>query len=384
MTRFAFFRTIRQSQQRRAARRRLARRRRRAAGTTQQTSRLSVLLLSLPGLAAIAALLFTWLQVSQSGKELKIIEDQQITARFNTAIGNLSSDSVDVRMGGIFALERIMKDSAADQPTIVSVLCAYVRRNAPLPRKAPPALDVYAAMDVLARRNPDHDKGQHLYLGRTDLRDWGAVAQPVDEAHLHEAWLGGADLRGVILNFADLGAADLVGANLTKAQIIASDLTDAYLERARLNSADFTKANLTRAWLCNYEETDSAIAGTACADMNGTNFSGADLAEAVLIGADLRKANLCERGVFIVLGEDGDEQEVGCASLRKADLTEANLAGLDLHGVDLSNAVLDYANLTNADLRGAKLSGASLKHAVTTGTTGLPGVQRGSRAPGRE
>lgn len=62
-------------------------------------------MLSLPGLAAVAALLFTWLQVGQTDKQLQVIEDQHITTRFNDAVGNLDSKSVDVRLGGIYALE---------------------------------------------------------------------------------------------------------------------------------------------------------------------------------------------------------------------------------------------------------------------------------------
>ncbi|MEU6622039.1 pentapeptide repeat-containing protein [Streptomyces litmocidini] len=326
---------------------------------------MSLLLLSLPGLAAVAALLFTWLQVSQSGKELQIIEDQQITTRFNTAIGNLSSDSVDVRMGGIFALQRIMKDSAADQPTIVSVLSAYVRQHAPLPRKAAPTADVYAAMDVLAQRNPEHDGGKRLYLGHTDLRGWGAGDQPwIGSVHLHQAWLDGADLREAVLDKADLGEADLVGTNLSAANLTEADLTNAFLINAKLHNTDFTQADMTGASLCVYK------AGT-CAEMDGADFSGADLTGTAFLSADLRKVKFCSRGVFIEQ-ENGDSKEIGCASLRKADLTEANLAGLDLHGADLSNAVLNYADLTNADLRGANLSGASLEGVHIIGTKGLP------------
>lgn len=54
---------------------------------------------SLPGLAALAALLFTWMQVGQASKELRISEQGQITNRFNAAVTNLGSDSVDVRLG---------------------------------------------------------------------------------------------------------------------------------------------------------------------------------------------------------------------------------------------------------------------------------------------
>ncbi|TQJ89969.1 hypothetical protein FBY22_0735 [Streptomyces sp. SLBN-31] len=66
---------------------------------------------SLPGLAALAALLFTWVSVEQSGEQLRIAERGQVTGRFNAAIGNLSLSAVDVRLGGIYGLERLMRDA---------------------------------------------------------------------------------------------------------------------------------------------------------------------------------------------------------------------------------------------------------------------------------
>ncbi|MEU0900156.1 hypothetical protein [Streptomyces massasporeus] len=85
---------------------------------------------SLPGLAALGALPFTWMQVGQASRELRISEHNRITSRFNSAINNLGSQSLDVRLGGIYALERIMQDSARDHPTVVWVLAAFAQRHA--------------------------------------------------------------------------------------------------------------------------------------------------------------------------------------------------------------------------------------------------------------
>jgi hypothetical protein len=45
------------------------------------------------------------------------------STRFNTAITNLGSSSIAVRLGGIYALQRLMQDSPRDQPAVVAVLC---------------------------------------------------------------------------------------------------------------------------------------------------------------------------------------------------------------------------------------------------------------------
>ncbi|MGW6419420.1 pentapeptide repeat-containing protein [Streptomyces sp. NPDC055055] len=335
-------------------------------GTGGAPSRLSLLLLSLPGLAAVAALLFTWLQVGQTGKELRIIEEGQITTRFNTAVVNLGSDSVDVRLGGIYALERIMKDSPPDQGSVVSVLSAYMRRHSPVrPGGAPsdPSVDAVAAMNVLVRRRPEHDQGLSVVLSGVNLRGW-APAQPIAAGarrvvHLREAVLSGADLRDTEFLDADLRGAELDHADLSGADMTFTNLAEASLERARLRDTAFNGSDLTDVRFC----LDSG----QCAELTGTDLSGADLSGASFPGADLRKAVFCSDVFLQRVGGEDPASEGRCASLRTADLTAADLSGVDLAGADLTGADLTGANLTGADLTNARLDGA-----VLTETRGLP------------
>ncbi|NEQ69782.1 MAG: hypothetical protein F6K21_30680 [Symploca sp. SIO2D2] len=51
-------------------------------------------------------------------KNAKIAEQGQITERFTKAIEQLGSDNISIRLGGIYALERIAKDSERDYWTI--------------------------------------------------------------------------------------------------------------------------------------------------------------------------------------------------------------------------------------------------------------------------
>lgn len=158
---------------RRAASRRLRQPTAESAGG--RLSWLSWLLLSLPGLAAVAALLFTWLQVGQADQQLRIVEQGQITDRFNRATNSLGSASMDVRLGGIYALHRIMTDSPRDRTTVISVLAAYVRRQAPVPTAPDVRADVSAAMNIVVSRDRGFDAGMGvdlMDLRAIDLRGW--------------------------------------------------------------------------------------------------------------------------------------------------------------------------------------------------------------------
>ena len=94
-------------------------------------------------------------------------QDRQITERFTRAIDQIGNPQLEVQLGGIYALERIARDSADDHPQVVEVLVAYVRSRAgwdPNSDKPPewapihpsqlpqPTIDLHAALAVLARR----------------------------------------------------------------------------------------------------------------------------------------------------------------------------------------------------------------------------------------
>ena len=67
----------------------------------------------------------------------ELTEQGQVTDRYTKAIEQLGSDKLDVRIGGIYALERIARDSAKDHPTVMEVLTAFIRehsRDTPEPR----------------------------------------------------------------------------------------------------------------------------------------------------------------------------------------------------------------------------------------------------------
>ena len=101
------------------------------------------------GLVAVAALVFTALnfnllrrnseQADQWQRRThELTEQGQVTDRYTRAIEQLGSDKPDVRIGGIYALERIARDSARDHPAVIEVLTAFIREHSwepwPLPR----------------------------------------------------------------------------------------------------------------------------------------------------------------------------------------------------------------------------------------------------------
>ena len=160
-------------------------------------------------------------------RRVKVAHEGQITERFTKAIEQLASvdsegnPALEVRLGGIYALERIARDSERDHWTVMEVLTAYVRKNAPWkkawesncevsaetgetpirdrqPSGEPyePRTDIQAILTVLGRRalGETREGNRSLDLRVTDLR-----GTDLRDAHLENAYLWHAHLEGATL-----------------------------------------------------------------------------------------------------------------------------------------------------------------------------------------
>ena len=186
-------------------------------------------------------------------RRVRAAEEGQITERFTKAIeqlGQEGDDNMAIRLGGIYALERLAKDSEKDHGPIMEVLTAYVREKAPKRGKyaeeaAPrPPTDIQAILTVIGRRETTgENRGtDRLDLGNTRLPRanlGGAVLRGANlhGANLTVAYLNGADLRGAILHEANLSGALLAGADLRGASLAGADLRGASLHEANLDGA---------------------------------------------------------------------------------------------------------------------------------------------------
>lgn len=267
----------------------------------------SALLQSVTGLVVIVGVVFTAASLLYTARTLDLTRQGQVTDRYTKAIEQLGSDRPEVRMGGIYALERLMVDSERiqDRRTITEVLCSYIRSHA---QDKPPvgsnnkrlAVDVESALLVLGRA--DFPSGTRINLVNSDFH-----GKSLGTKRLPAADLTAANLSNVVLNNSNLSGAILSIANLSGATLYTTDLSNANLYGANLHDAYLGDANLSGASLTNtYGRGVQRF---------GANFSGADLS-----GADLRNADLRS------------------ADLRGADLTAANLSGSNLSGANLIGA----------------------------------------------
>jgi hypothetical protein len=71
--------------------------------------------------------------ISDSREQRELARQGQITERLGRAIGHLGSENTTIRLGGIYEIDRIARESEWDRRAIVNVLAAYVREHSPWP-----------------------------------------------------------------------------------------------------------------------------------------------------------------------------------------------------------------------------------------------------------
>lgn len=148
---------------------------------------------------------------------------------------------------------------------------------------------------------------------------------------------------------ADLQCADLSGLPLDRVMLIGADVRFANLTGASLVCANFSGANLRGSALA---RVYGAHADFRDASANDVSFSDAHLDFALMDNAILVRASFTgaslNKASFV-------GANLTYASFGPADLRLANFSGANLSGVDLRNARIAYAKFHGAILDGAQL-----------------------------
>jgi uncharacterized protein YjbI with pentapeptide repeats len=289
-------------------------------------------------------------------KQVDVAEQGQITDRLNKAVEGLGAEktvkdagkettkpNLEVRIGAIYALERIAQDSLRDHIQIMEILCAYIRENAPL-RKTPknpfqiweeetaedpnadkpkmpdwsemlswatklpqPRTDIQVALEVIGRR-----KSRQITVERSATVRGSEVGYRLD---LREVCLQAADLGELEFSYARFDNSQMQGATLTKAELRGALLRGAWLHGAFLLGAVLQKANLGNARLEGSVLMNTQFQG---AELRGVKLQGSTLLAAKLHGANLEWLVLDVSTAFALASLNG-------TALRQIDLTESKI-----------------------------------------------------------
>jgi len=89
----------------------------------------ALLLLIYSGVPAAVAAVAAWIALIRHFAQTDADRQRRITESFSKAVEQLGSDRLEVRLGGIYSLERISKESPEDYWTVMENLTAFVRER---------------------------------------------------------------------------------------------------------------------------------------------------------------------------------------------------------------------------------------------------------------
>ena len=303
------------------------------------------------GVVVLGTLYVGWRRADAAERTVEVAREGQITERFTRAVDQLGSGKPSVRLGGVYALERIARDSVGDRWPVMQVLMDSVPRGLRWdlemtemadPREQleePVAADVQAILTVLGRLNAKNRDGERINLRRADLR--GADLRDLDfqGAILVEARVEGILLHRIILRQADLQRADFRRTVLDDADLRKADLRHADFRGAQLNGADLRCADLTGAnfqWGPLVFSPSGIFGSTRNNPALRTELKEADLRGATLRHAHFEGADLSHSSFRRAWVEDASGDLVQDEALFRTVLTDANFQAADIRGADFT------------------------------------------------
>jgi uncharacterized protein YjbI with pentapeptide repeats len=279
--------------------------------------------------------------------------------------------NLEVRLGAIYALERIATDSERDHWPIMEVLSAYVRnaqnagRLVPKPdgtksliawfdeiRRSGPRVDIQAAFTVMCRRSEtrierEREENQFLDFSEANLQNIRAARGNLSEANFCGASLDFASFREIGLQNAQFDDSSFYGVRFDSSDLSRVGFEDCKIERSNFYDCTLTAGRFIQATLRN-------VTFSAC-DLSGLSFHLAQFSGVIFHNLDL-----------------------GSVSFRQAILsapfeTPARFTNVNFSSSNLSFSRFDAAEVFGCDLSACPgLTASDFETAFGDGSTTLP------------
>ena len=290
----------------------------------------------------IAVLLAIW-RSTVSERQADTAQQSLLNERYQKGAEMLGGAALSVRMGGIYALERL----AADHPEqyhvqVMQLLCAFARQptededyqrrldNLPSPRE-----DVIAAVNAIGSRDETRVK--------------------IEKSRDFELNLMGIDLSNAQIEDANLSGARLNDANLTNTNIFSVNLSGAYLHRTIMKNAKLTDIDFTDASASGIDLSGAEVFqhGKALFDLNYANLSPAQLPDGTLSLTQLLDVDLSGKSInnaklhsVQIINSDLSNTHFLDSKLPQARILKSDLSGAEILRTDMSDAQIRQVNLS--------------------------------------
>jgi uncharacterized protein YjbI with pentapeptide repeats len=227
-----------------------------------------------------------WLKAQEAEREKRAEE------RFQAAVEGLSSEREEAKIGAAIVLRTFLRPGY-EQFYIQTFDLAVA--NLRLPRTSQPPADPNTSMPLTTLRQALAVVFKEAFpLARSQNDKRSSQALDASRVQLDNAYLSGADLKGIWMPEASLQNTNFLGADLNGAFLNDTNFCESCLNFANLHRAFLNRANLSDTLLIetNLSEAKFGRTNLMRAHLDRANLSEANLTSANFSGADLSKTNI--------------------------------------------------------------------------------------------
>ncbi len=182
-------------------------------------------------------------QSDSAESQARTAQQGLITDDINKATERLAKNKkggepeIEVRLGALYALERIAEYNERDHIQILEMLCSYIRTNSPCKSRStkqkPLREDIQKAITIIGRRG-----------GWTSAKK--SLEKEIEQRYRMD--LQDCDLRDATLNRTNLRGAKFLNSNLSYASFDNANIKNTWFDNAVMNGTWFEFAKMDRAW----------------------------------------------------------------------------------------------------------------------------------------
>ncbi|MGC1496489.1 MAG: pentapeptide repeat-containing protein [Sulfitobacter sp.] len=281
-------------------------------------------------------------------KQVNVAEQGMITDRINKAVEGLGAEklvknkssettepNLEVRIGAIYALERIARDSPRDHIPISQIFCAYIRHNnASLGQKT--RADVQIAVDVISRRslemlNYERDHNYQLDLSGCQFRGMTINSAIFENADFSETVWAGCSLSNSNFTNAKLENCHFIESKIEDSIFHGAEMSGFKIEGCTLERNSFKKGTLNGMQVISSTFVSVSFNSS---DLHNAYFAETSLSRCVFRDSDFYNLHLQNSHVF-----RGDFRGLQIKGLRlegRSEFENCNFLGAGLRTIDLS------------------------------------------------
>jgi uncharacterized protein YjbI with pentapeptide repeats len=290
-------------------------------------------------------------------EQLGAVREEKTTVTTKDANGLVTSSTeqsafrpnTEVRLGAIYALEKLARDDLDMHWPIMETLCAYVRENAGVANHpSDEAIAVfsgdYLSLDANQQEIRDRFKRD---CGRPSV-DVQASISVIGRRTSSQKYYETRRREDPNTNIKNAWRLDLRSCNLSNINFSGLDFSEALFNDSSLNFCSFEKSRLNNSSFISASAIETRYNNTI---ITGTRFHGAHLEQAYFGGAKINEASFTS------------------SKMAHANFSETEISESKFVWADLMEVQFDRSTFKNVEFRRARLSGASFDETRIEGGT---------------